>query len=1232
MPTGRDPLGNNRGDSKPSKAIPESGIEPHLEPNTVLLVILRLGPPVKIQVYWRGPQDEFVSHWPESSGEPKQHTPSLAALSIAWLCAGFHHENGSEELCRQTSLEAKTEARWLEIRAPESKTWLGTLGNAYEQSDLQDMKAVQSLRQAMKASFGETDWWSAKNPKDKEKLSVFRSRLPQPVPGAFFESGPRLLFAAGGVADAQRIAGSTTLYLARTIEENCGKWSPLLHPPQASAAPGQAVRPLSTVTEDPDLNPEHSAIKMAWRNALQDRLRRHPFMSKDDNQADVFLRFTDRLFRKHFVSPEFAFVQPPLPGMPSLPLDHRWVEIRVLEQNGGSGRPNSSKRIALQSLGYFRSNQPIQTLLADRDNYIIIGDPGAGKSTLLRWTSQHLIRETRGQSLIPIYISLRSYSRWRSQHPDGTVYRFFWEQHLGLPSREFEAFDHLMQDVEGGPKELRNLSRVLLDGWDEVPETLRPSLELELERFAWLVPTLVASRPQQLRVSSLQARTFEIVPLGFESMRALMKEHFQAQGNPRLEQVLCEHLDRHLGLRDLARNPYVLTLLCAVVAKGGSVTHLLDTREALYREAFKLFAAYCREHFASEGYTFSTELMRLSERAAYSLLARPEASPFTFLPSEVDPGGGGVLFQTWNKARLITLESATDQTYSFLHATLQEYLAGMELTRRIGDLGVREQMGVVLGQRWLGALVFAAPSVDHQSPLWLVLGNLVRNPDRFGLIVKRVAAVLAERGVQDGGLSLIGIDLRPRLWASLWASPDPKPYLDVMVELDANYAVDACLEERELDADSIARVVGLHARLPSHHPKRSALVQLIAEGQMRNLSNVNELESLELIDLVGFSPVAASSLSTADEVRSATEILEQLASASGKPRVRSLRMRLALSGSQEGESYLVQSFNAASEPEEITELIEALGTLGTLHARDAVLAKLKEFAKGPDEVLVKALGMLRVYPISDEAELILGFLHSPRDRRVRVAAALALGGAQSDALLRRLSDHARIPDELDVEVRKAVLSALARARSVAIVRILTLEDEGVRSEPGERLAVTGYLAEIARSTSHKYDPGRVMDPIRRYFETRLAAPDLEGLEVELSAAVSDSPNIRRLHIEIVNNNALPLKLRNAACRAIGETMDADGLVSLRELLPTLLQSSTAMGTKQQSLLPEVAQTIALLDPEFLIAIRHPLVEQALWKVCLQSEYLVFEDSIVNLGASGTRVSRAAGSSSAGGNL
>ena len=114
----------------------------------------------------------------------------------------------------------------------------------------------------------------------------------------------------------------------------------------------------------PTGEPDKQSIKVRWMNAVFQRVNGHPFAAPlGGSQQSPLEKLLHGIWRQHYEIPNFAFVEPPMPGMPLLPLDHRWVELRITNAQAGSD-PMEQFRRSVEALEGYHSSLSVQRLLS----------------------------------------------------------------------------------------------------------------------------------------------------------------------------------------------------------------------------------------------------------------------------------------------------------------------------------------------------------------------------------------------------------------------------------------------------------------------------------------------------------------------------------------------------------------------------------------------------------------------------------------------------------------------------------------------------------------------------------------------------------------------------------------------------------------------------------------------------------------------------------------------------
>ena len=916
-------------------------------------------------------------------------------------------------------------------------------------------------------------------------------------------------------------------------------------------------------------------------------------------------RFLSKVAWLHFEYPPNTIVRPPLPFLPKLSLDS-WVELRVVPDR----RLEHNRPILVDGAqtDFRRSTIAVGRVLQEADPCVVVGAPGAGKSTLLRWAARHVMRERRLTGIVPMLIPMNRLAGWWAENPTQTPFHFYAEHILGMGAGEADAVNDLMLDLEGGPAEHRKLVRILLDGWDEVaPALRRPTLE-RLKRFEWSFPVTMTSRPSG-DVGVLPDWThYETARLTFEGMRELIEKLTEGLGAKWLVPDICGPLDKHPQLREFARNPFVLTLLCGVLVQTGG--RFPKTRTALYDDAIELMRLACDSHQIDDRAPFARPDLEKTWDVAFGLFRRESGSPYVFRDEEVKhEGGDAELLTIWDRARLVTADAGDAEALRFLHATVHESLAAHGLLRKLAA-GTVELTESGIGGAWLPTLRFAfgnAASLDAATAnrLWDWLAGLCRTPDMFGVIHIHAAHLLRETGV---GIERLGVDIRPSLKARFLESPDPLPYAAALVDLDPDFAVANVGLFLEMTPDRIARLSQLYFLLPADHPGRQKLIVQIAASSYRTGEVVGFAELPNLEESLGYSPDEASSVSQAGDTPSAAEVVQAIAGETSAPRRRLQFLRLARGRTQEGETYLADRL--ADRDEATAKLAaEALHVMGTLGARDALLAELAEAGDRTD-LAVTLLDALSGMFVEAGAETVLEFVEPTYPRTVRTRAAAVLANCDRGDILNRLADYAR-PDEPDVEVRKTVISALTRARGFRLVSILLRRTPADRADPDERRLVWEYLGAIARQLRVTPDlPVDFRGEIEVLFWWEFEALNPPPVELVRQAGhLRGSERISDRLLAAFRNTAYSPDVRAAALVGYAEGVPP----STNDLLAAFREADAS--PESRPLAVACATILAQIAPSELLAFPASVAaREALWMHSLTSQVLIYPDRIVTASA------------------
>ena len=242
--------------------------------------------------------------------------------------------------------------------------------------------------------------------------------------------------------------------------------------------------------------------------------------------------------------------------------------------------------------------QPVLALLQEHAGLIILGDPGAGKTTFLKYLALKLALG-QGDDLnlphrLPILVPLSAYAKSITEHEiplDEFISQYYNDLGIDLPLAD------LFHDTLQQGKAL-----FLLDGLDEVQSLTQRSLVVDrfLDFFAFYQQTgnkfaltsriigFAAVRPQNELLKECTLADFDRseIELFVDKWTAALEKSVQgaetsftaAQAKQEKSELL-EAVDHHDGVRKLATNPLLLTILALMKRQG--VT-LPDQRVQLY--------------------------------------------------------------------------------------------------------------------------------------------------------------------------------------------------------------------------------------------------------------------------------------------------------------------------------------------------------------------------------------------------------------------------------------------------------------------------------------------------------------------------------------------------------------------------------------------------------------------------------------------------------------------------
>ncbi len=825
----------------------------------------------------------------------------------------------------------------------------------------------------------------------------------------------------------------------------------------------------------------------------------------------------------------------------------------------------------------------VSQMLRDAPRTVILGEPGAGKTTLLKYLvvicaegrAEAELGLTASGSLLPVFIPLREFAaECATRDGDYCLLDYLYthaREHLmlNLPRNFFE------EALAAG----RCL--VCLDGLDEVwAVDRRKAITDAVRALASRYRDnryLVTSRIVGYKEAPLDSRDFvhhTILPLEDADIAEFIRKWYTARERDALhrdERIkdLLNTLEREPRIRDLARNPLLLTIIALVHRIEAELPH---ERVKLYDKCVTALVDTWDEvkglTIVEKQRTFFRERRRLLERLAYELhtgaegpgqLRTIKAGDLELLLARFlmenrrlgfadDPDAArdeAAAFVRLARGRTGLLVERGEGVFGFPHLTFEEYLAACDIEHRCMAYGVDA--------------VWHEIAVKHSlhDPHWrevilLLLGSLNRYEDAPTLLVERI--------LQAGEADPFEPVLHRNLYLAMHALADR---VEVAADLRRRIVDDAMAIARDGPPwerqDAVEALSHLNT-IPyaadqllalTRDAQASAEVRSVAAQALGQLGWADEATLAVLLATACDMWVATQVRSTAAGVLvqlgradEATTIL--LALAHDRQVVVRARKAAAQTLGQLGRIdeattiLLVLARDRQVAVEVRRSAAEALGQLG--RADEAVLAGLLVLARDRQvavEVRRSATEALGQLGRTDEA-VLAGLLVLARDRQVAVsvrqAAAEALGqlGRTDEAVLAGLLVLAR-DRQVAVSVRQAAAEALGqlgRADEATAILLALARDQ--RVDPCIRSAAAGALGQLGRADEATAILLALARDTQEFVWVRSAAAGTLG---QLGRA--DEAVLAGL-LALVRDQRVDPGIRSTAAGALGQLGRADG--------------------------------------------------------------------------------------------
>lgn len=785
---------------------------------------------------------------------------------------------------------------------------------------------------------------------------------------------------------------------------------------------------------------------------------------------------------------------------------------------------------------------------------LILGDPGSGKSSLLRRIALEVARGEHEQWSLPILISLPSW--WgacrrvgrtlplpefalASLRREAGISRLSPEEQLAGPETAILRAWVKILAVVADSSDRRTQILFLLDGLDELGAQgdAREEICAAIRPLAGQFGGIVVSRPAGVPGEIGDDARYELMELEADGSESLVSQWFSAvmpgaEGTS-VARSLLGQLASNPRLTEMARNPFLLTLLCHLHARERTSTLPLH-RSAAYARILDLAREHAK-HRTKDSECLSPDVLeRLGRFCAWLYVEAPRHPRNLF--SETDWDGferpAPSLARSVVPARLLTRWDEHGD-YHFVHLTFHEFLAARALIEDLPIIAERRFHPVFqMVVRFAAMLLWERGAREE---VVAILRSLVEPPDILGRTWIQAAWILFDIDVVDTS-ALLGTDLREKLWET-WESD--APYLaeaagEALGVLDpawtlarVRHALERPIKQKDSGGSALDRVIG--AQTPKQETR---LVRLLADVRLPSAEDWLLALFQDQRDSIGFAAAEALAERSTRHVRSG---LRDLATDATTVR------RFARFASM------------APHPDCLPTLLKSLGQFGSSADR-AILRALAEFREPASIASITAWSDADANERAPEAAEALAtiarhtrdpaaresvegwFRRNERDPNLRAAVwphRVSAGLATTREVLESLTD---------VAARELILSLLRDAAETGVQFEQEVADAVAEIETDEAFETYCWLAISRQRQGETFGP---IDTIRKGLESErkaqraVAAGALGELQDELST--------ERL-VALAVDSSQPIRVRTSAATALVKLHSARGFISRIEPL------------------------------------------------------------------------------------
>lgn len=426
-----------------------------------------------------------------------------------------------------------------------------------------------------------------------------------------------------------------------------------------------------------------------------------------------------------------------------------------------------SESISFSPLNYVVNQKNIAALDAVKryQKLLIWGRPGAGKTTFIKHLALHHVQEL-GEKIIPIFISLKVFA---DEEDKPSLIDVIEREFLICVPEPSKLVHELLE---------QGRCLILLDGFDEILETERNRLYRNINAFVEQFPKnnfIITCRLGASEYTFEHFTEVEMADFNEEQVSIFVTRWFASSPEQKLGDKFLEKLKRNRSVKDLSRNPLLLTMLCLVFEDSynfpknqdllidEAVNILIRRWDASrrvdynsinqfnlpYRRKINLLGKIAYEAFNQEPQKYFWQQRELEELIKNYIENIPE------IPTETLALDSLVVLKEIETNHGLIVKQSND-FYSFSHLTFQEYFVASYIVENSNLEFLKQVVKQHLTNRqWREVFI-------------IIAGRLLNADDFFKLIFTEISKLVESKPLQQILVWLHNVTALHKVESSSW--------------------------------------------------------------------------------------------------------------------------------------------------------------------------------------------------------------------------------------------------------------------------------------------------------------------------------------------------------------------------------------------------------------------------------------------------------------------------------